>query len=130
MKSSEVNRMTEKQFEKWGHYEVIDTHKDLDDEDMTEKRFEFREVNCTGIVPKAYDNEKQQYANLFECVNWLNDLHKENEELKKILGFLKNDNATDILNVLNCQENRIWKLKEENEQLNSEIQKLKNVSTK
>ena len=34
---------------------------------MTEnKRFEFREVNCTGIVPKIYDNEKQQYANLFE----------------------------------------------------------------
>ena len=51
---------------------------------MTEnKRFEFREVNCTGIVPKIYDNEKQQYANLFECVHWLNDLHKENEQLKK-----------------------------------------------
>ena len=34
---------------------------------MTEnKRFEFREVNCTGIVPKVCDNEKQLYANLFE----------------------------------------------------------------
>ena len=57
---------------------------------MTEnKRFEFREVNCTGIVPKAYDNEKQEYANLFECVDWLNDLHKENEQLKLEIQRLK-----------------------------------------
>ena len=53
---------------------------------MTEnKRFEFREVNCTAIVPKVYDTEKQQYANLFECVHWLNDLHKENEQLKRLI---------------------------------------------
>ena len=112
---------------------------------MIEKRFEFREVNCSAIIPKVYDNEKQQYANLFECVDWLNDLYEENEKLKKdcsnliddnteyvseinqlaeeneklkkILGFLRNDNATDILNVLNYQENQIWELKEENEEL-------------
>ena len=87
---------------------------------MTEKRFEFREVNITAIVPKVYDTKKQQYANLFECVHWLNDLHEENEELKKILEFLRNDNATDILNVLNSQENQIWELKEENEQLKNQ----------
>ena len=57
---------------------------------MTEnKRFEFREVNCTGIVPKVCDNEKQLYANLFECVDWLNDLHKENEQLKLEIQRLK-----------------------------------------
>lgn len=54
------------------------------------KRFELREVNCTGIVPKVYDKEKQQYANLFECVHWLNDLYKENEQLKEDLKRCKN----------------------------------------
>lgn len=58
---------------------------------MTEKRFEFREVNCTAIVPKAYDNEKQQYANLFECVHWLNDLNDENKELKQENEQLKSN---------------------------------------
>lgn len=29
--------MTEKQFEKWGHYELIDTHKDLNDENIYKK---------------------------------------------------------------------------------------------
>ena len=65
-----------------------------------------------------------------DLLDELNRLSDENEELKKILGFLRNDNATDILNVLNSQENQIWKLKKENEELKSEIQKLKNVSTK
>ena len=51
---------------------------------MTEnKRFEFREVNHSAIVPRVYDTKKQQYANLFECVNWLNDLHEENMQLKQ-----------------------------------------------
>ena len=95
---------------------------------MTEnKRFEFREVNCSAIVSKVYDTEKQQYANLFECVHWLNDLHKENEQLKKIMGFLQNDNTHDILNVLNIQEERIWDLKKENEQLKEEIKDLNDV---
>lgn len=44
-------------------------------------------------------------------------LEKENKQLKKILGFLKNDNAEDILNVLNSQENKICELKQENEVL-------------
>lgn len=64
-----------------------------------------------------------------DLLDELNRLSDENEKLKKILGFLRNDNATDILNVLNSQENQIWKLKKENEELKSEIQKLKNVST-
>ena len=59
---------------------------------MTEKQFEFREVNCGAIIPKVYDNEKQQYANLFECVQWLNDLHEENMKLKQQLKeFVRND---------------------------------------
>ena len=62
-----------------------------------------------------------------EYVAEINQMHKENGELKKILGFLRNDNATDILNVLNSQENQIWKLKKENEQLKSEIKDLNDI---
>ena len=88
---------------KWGHYELIDTHKDLNDkgiqkglEKMTEnKRFEFREVNCSAILPKVYDTEKQQYANLFECVHWLNDLHKKNEQSKKALQVAYSTKLTE-----------------------------------
>ena len=69
---------------------------------MTKKRFEFREINCTAIVPRAYDNKKQQYANLFECISWLNDLHKENEQLKQ-------DN-TNLMKLLENQSIIIQKL--------------------
>ena len=99
---------------------------------MTEKRF----IYCfEGIEDKWETVEEYKYTPCTKdgfqdlCV-MLNDLNDENEQLKKILGFLRNDNATDILNVLNSQENQIWKLKKENEELKSEIQKLKNVSTK
>lgn len=50
---------------------------------MTTKRFEFREINEPPMIPKVYDTEKQEYANLFECVSWLNKLHEENQELKE-----------------------------------------------
>ena len=52
---------------------------------MTEKRFEFREINELPILPKCYDTEKQEYANLFECVDWLNELYRENEQLKSTI---------------------------------------------
>ena len=52
---------------------------------MTEKRFEFREINEPPILPKCYDTEKQEYANLFECVDWLNELYRENEQLKSTI---------------------------------------------
>ena len=52
---------------------------------MTEKRFEFREINELPILPKCYDTEKQEYANLFECVGWLNELYRENEQLKSTI---------------------------------------------
>ena len=59
---------------------------------MTEKRFEFREINELPILPKCYDTEKQEYANLFECVGWLNELYRENEQLKSdkehLMGWL------------------------------------------
>ena len=83
---------------------------------MTEKRFEFREVNCTAIVPKAYDNEKQQYANLFECVHWLNDLNNEKESWKK--------SWIEELNDSEEQSKCILKLANENEELKKEIQNL------
>ena len=51
---------------------------------MTAKRFEFREINEPPMIPKVYDTEKQEYANLFECVGWLNELHEENIILKKL----------------------------------------------
>ena len=84
---------------------------------MTAKRFEFREINEPPILPKCYDTEKQEYANLFECVGWLNELYGENQNLREILKFLPNDNSEDILNVLNTQQNEIVRLIEENEQL-------------
>lgn len=52
---------------------------------MTAKRFEFREINEPPILPKCYDTEKQEYANLFECVDWLNELYRENEQLKSTI---------------------------------------------
>ena len=44
---------------------------------MTVERFEFREVSEHFILAKVYDTEKQKYANLFECVAWLNGLHEQ-----------------------------------------------------
>ena len=44
---------------------------------MTAERFEFREVSEHFILAKVYDTEKQKYANLFECVAWLNVLHEQ-----------------------------------------------------
>ena len=104
---------------------------------MTKKRF-------TGEFDKqyggVYDNGEQ--LTNFEVVDLLNEfdekyidelnlretlqqelrrVENENEQLKQIVGFLKNDNAEDILNVLNSQENRIWKLKQENEQLKQQL---------
>ena len=78
---------------------------------MTEKRFEFREVNNCGITPKVWDKDKQKYANLLECVDWLNDLHEENEQLKS------SDTITDL-------ETQIMKLKQENEQLKQQVEDL------
>ena len=80
---------------------------------MTEKQFEFREVNCGAIIPKVYDNKKQQYANLFECVDWLNDLHEENMQLKQQreeLFYRERDTKNE------------WReLKKENEQLKQKV---------
>ena len=50
---------------------------------MTEKRFEFREVNNCGITPKVWDNEKQEYLNLLESCKVLNELHEENQSYKQ-----------------------------------------------
>ena len=101
-------------------------------------------------ITTIIDNEKNKHTgNIDEIVDMLNNLSDENEELrtknnaylqdievyrednthlkleneqlKKILGFLQNDNATDILNVLNSQENQIWELKKEIEQLKNKI---------
>ena len=90
---------------------------------MTEKRFRVEKQTFDGycIVDTHFDGyyayEKQDLEKL--CEN-LNDLSEENEKLKKIFGFLRNDNATDILNVLNSQENQICELKKENEQLKNQ----------
>lgn len=55
------------------------------------KRFEFREINKGLIIPSVYDNEKQEYGNIFECKEWLNNLHKENQKLAKEIFELKYD---------------------------------------
>ena len=71
---------------------------------MTAKRFEFREINEPPMIPKVYDTEKQEYANLFECVGWLNELHEENIILKKVIG--ENDDL--IRSFLSAYCNRKW----------------------
>lgn len=111
---------------------------------MIEKRFTFVIDNGEDTI---YDlSEKgsilENFIEIEEMLNNLNneneqlkhdatvliqanqDYRRENEQLKKILGFLKNDNAEDILNVLNSQENRLWELKQENEQFKQQINKL------
>ena len=91
-------------------------------------------TRCDELYWKLYDENEQlkkDCSNLIddntEYVAEINQMHKENGELKKILRFLRNDNATDILNVLNSQENQIWKLKKENEQLKEEIKDLNDL---
>ena len=84
---------------------------------MTEKRFEFREINELPILPKCYDTEKQEYANLFECVGWLNELYRENEQLKTTIQQLTNDNTK--------QKKKLNTAMKENEELKSLIKALK-----
>ena len=85
---------------------------------MTKKRFKLdSEIGFIDTQKCGGDT-----MTLFEVVVELNKLDKENEQLKKILGFLRNDNATDILNVLNSQENQIMELKKENEQLKQDLE--------
>ena len=114
---------------------------------MTAKRFEIIE-NSKNYLRVDDETKKMFYLNEKEVVDLLNDLSEkneqlkdalkelkeigdyqsgrikeltdENEQLKKILSFLENDNAEDILNVLNSQENKIWELKQENKQLKSD----------
>ena len=75
---------------------------------MTAKRFEFREINEPPILPKCYDTEKQEYANLFECVDWLNELNEENEELKKVLGAILLEVKRDISNTNQTGEIKVF----------------------
>lgn len=88
---------------------------------MTEnKRFEFREVNCTAIVPRIYDTKKQQYANLFECVHWLNDLHKENERVKEERNYFERKKC-EYFNKYNKKHLNNIQLRKENEQLKQKL---------
>ena len=84
---------------------------------MTEKRFEFREVNNCGITPKLWDNEKQEYANLLECVDWLNTLHEENKllELEDERWVKASEHDQEVID----------RLRKENGQLKSVIGRLK-----
>ena len=69
----------------------------------------------------------EEFAHLLNLYHQtLDSVEKENDQLKKILGFLRNDNATDILNVLNSQENQICELKKENGELEEENERLEN----
>ena len=92
---------------------------------MTEKRFtvplNYRCIQDNLTKERYMCEDKSEAIDLAYLWTSLND---ENTHLKKILGFLKNDNAEDILNVLNSQENRIWELKQENEQLKKRITEL------
>lgn len=97
---------------------------------MTKKRFEFREVNYSAIFPRVYDTEKQQYANLFECVHWLNELNEENEQLKNRLKQTIHEinDYTCIIKQLqdkiDVKEALLKQYEDENEQLKSEYKVL------
>lgn len=91
---------------------------------MTEKRFYLMNVEdplheygrwCKPVLEDGVTGK--QYESALEVMDLLNSFNEENGQLKKILGFLKNDNAEDILNVLNSQENKICELKQKNVQL-------------
>lgn len=86
---------------------------------MTEKRFIQPNEECR-VIKNAKTGETAIYYDTEDglmFLKWLNELHEENEQLKEILHFLQNDNAGDILNVLNTQQNEIVRLIEENEEL-------------
>lgn len=57
---------------------------------MTVKRFENRlnkdNVKFNTLNP-VWDNEKQDALNVFEMIDLLNELHEENQSLKKKLEF-------------------------------------------
>ena len=125
--------MTEKRFTKYVPdsygYTYITTIIDNEKNKQTGNTDEI--VDMLNELAEENEQLKKDCSNLIddntEYVAEINQMHKENGELKKILGFLRNDNATDILNVLNSQENQIWKLKKENEKLKSEIKDLNDV---
>ena len=105
--------MTEKRFimsQNGNFHTVIDT---------VEKKplgmFEFKE------------NEFPVYACFHRIIDLMNDLSDENEQLKKILGFLKNDNANAIVDVLNLQQTTIGELNRENEQLKNNLSEIEKI---
>lgn len=90
---------------------------------MTEKRFEFREVHNGGITLRIWDNEKQEYANLLECVDWLNELAEENNEFK-INEEFKNKAYSDLLDNFTQLKKKYQKSKKENKELKQLIKKV------
>lgn len=80
---------------------------------MTEKRFTYYEEDLGDMVlPKCLDNGKTVAKSVYECVDLLNQLNDENEQLKH--------DAT----VLICSNQEYRK---ENEQLKEEIKDLNDV---
>lgn len=82
---------------------------------MTEKRFDYEYVD-DKFYNKGFflDNGKEMFKD--EVLNTLNELHEENQHLRKILNIGKT-NAKDIVDVLNVQQNRIIELDKENKEL-------------
>ena len=106
---------------------------------MTEKRFEFREVYDGRITPRIWDNEKQEYLNLLESCNFLNELHEDNQLLHKMnaeaidfmydnfdLNIMFTDRElNDICNEMGWELSekgiKINQLEKENEQLKKQL---------
>ena len=107
---------------------------------MTEKRFHFGYVlGDTGLIDEQAEHKWfiENCCNITDLKkNWktvcdkLNEVNDENEQLKKILGFLQNDNVSDIVDVLNYQENQMWKFQKENEQLKQQLQSILKLTRK
>ena len=97
---------------------------------ICEMRIDYDFLNLVNTVAEENEQLQKKNDNLVHMIARVqyraDSIKDENEKLKKILGFLRNDNATDILNVLNSQENQIWELKKENEQLKHECNYLQN----
>ena len=93
---------------------------------MTPKRFTLKEIDNFSYGIKVTDIIMDNHIELPQSTvcELLNELHETNEQLR-ILTNIKNTNAKDLVDVLNIQENKIWNLEKEHEQLKKECKELR-----
>lgn len=90
------------------------------------QRFENRlnkDIKKFHALNPIWDNEKQDALNVFEMINLLNELHKENEILKQQLKIYKKDGLETLKDLERAYKNNkkalnnIERLEKENKRL-------------